>query len=292
MNLIEASVIERMGVSGLWELGFRGRGITVAVIDSGITLSPSFSGKIVCDMDFTGERHPRDDGYWHGTQVAECVHVVASEAEIANLRVVPSHSALTKNTVISAIQHCIDVYPQFRVINISLSFKRSGCPDNCPLCRKVDEAYRKGMLVMVAAGNEGPKVDTLTCPARANWATSNMATWTIGEKDFWKRIGRLRRFWYTHVTGEFGDQYGTSFSAGYWSGAAALLFSAFPKVDADTLRFAMLEVNEALRAEVGHHTTLKVERVYKYLVELRKWASIPGAVIEKNGALRPYLDPF
>jgi hypothetical protein len=94
------------------------------------------------------------------------------------------------------------------------------------------------------------------------------------------------------VTGAFGEQYGTSYSAAYSSGAAALLFSIFPKLDADTLRFAILEVDAALRTEVGHQTTLKVDRVYDYLLGLRNWASMPGVLFTKNGALRPYLEPF
>lgn len=290
MNAARLSVAKRMGIPPLWEISMRGKGVTVAVIDDGIAPDPLFAGKIVCDMDFTGEGRPRHKNNRHGTRVASCVTTIAEEASIANLRVVPEKTELTRECVIQALQHCIDVFPEYRIVNISLSFEPSGCPDQCPLCAKVDEAYRKGMLVIAAAGNKGPKPDTLTCPARSHWVIANMATETKSEKEYWEN-NKLKQFWHVNITGNFGKWYGTSYSAGYTSGAAALLLSAFPELDADTLRFAMIEVDWSLQKEAGHPTTLKFDQVYNYLLQLRKWASI-GVIFTKNGALHPFLHPF
>lgn len=287
---MSTSVVDRMAVSGLWELGFHGQGVTVAVIDTGMTPQSDFAPNIVEDLDFTGESRARDAANVHGTQVADCVHAVASQASIANLRVVPAKSVFTRESVIRAIRHCIEVYPKYRVLNISLSFNPAGCPDQCALCQAVDQAYAKGMLVVVAAGNTGPKPDTLTCPARARWAIANVATWTRAEAEYWEEHW-MRRMWYTHVTGDMGKRYGTSFSAGYTSGAAALLFSAFPELDADTLRFSMIHVAGQMRTEKGHETTLQFDRVHSHLLWMRQMVSV-GAMVTKPGALRPLVPSF
>ncbi len=47
MNAAQLSVAKRMGIPPLWEISLRGKGVTVAVIDDGMTPDPPFTGKIV-----------------------------------------------------------------------------------------------------------------------------------------------------------------------------------------------------------------------------------------------------
>lgn len=291
MTGLDPLIPDRMGLRFLWDKDLSGAGVSVAVLDSGITPDSEFSDNVIEDIDFTGEDRPRHKSYWHGTQVCQCIHWVAENANIGNLRVVPSHSALTRDNVIQALDYCISVYPKYRIVNISLSFIPDGCPDNCPLCNKINEAYVKGMMIVVAAGNRGPKPNTITCPALAHWALRNYATLTQSDIDYWKRHW-LKRLWEVHITGRFGKDYGTSYSAGYTSGSVALIFSGFPKVDADTVQWSISQIEQQLRSEVGHRTTMKFDRVYKNLEYYRDLASNSKMMITKNGALRPYLRPF
>jgi serine protease AprX len=61
------------GASQLVASGTDGRGINVAVIDTGIDNLPDFSGRLVGGVDLSGKSNPFRDTYGHGTFVAGLV---------------------------------------------------------------------------------------------------------------------------------------------------------------------------------------------------------------------------
>ena len=281
-------VLRRMEVDPLHEAGLSGEGVNIAVIDYGFLPDLGFDAKIAEEINFGGASAPRHGGGLHGSTVASCINLIAPNAGLGNLNVVDHRGQSDRSKIIAAVQHCIDVFPKYRVMNISLSVDPDGCPDVCDLCAAVDQAYHAGIYVVVAAGNTGPGPDTLTCPARAHWALASTATLPLAVNDYWE-THKLHRFWATQVTGAFKRSYGTSYSAGYLSGAAALHFEAFPKLSADTLRFAVTNVMQTMRE--GGAETLSEQRVRDYLLRLKNYADM-GVVFQKRGALRPLLEAF
>lgn len=231
-------VLRRMDVATLHVENIKGQGACVALLDSGVLPASEHISAIDEDIDFTGANAPRNSGAYHGETVAECIRLVAPDVRLANLRVIDHTGAVQREWVIAALQHCIDVFPKYRVANLSLSFKPQGCPDQCDLCRKVDEAFHRGIFIVAAAGNTGRKGAMRTCPALSPWAIASQATWSKAEAKYWETHPWLQKY-HVHVTGKYAKWYGTSFSAGYASGAAALHFSAFPKLTSAILHHAV-----------------------------------------------------
>ena len=58
------------GATKLAAAGDTGRGVTVAVMDTGIDNLPDFSGRLIGGVDLTGGNNPFQDSYGHGTFVA------------------------------------------------------------------------------------------------------------------------------------------------------------------------------------------------------------------------------
>ena len=123
--------------SPLWRIGVRGSGVTVAIIDSGINPEKLPANVVENAVDLTGHYDTRDAKqrvYQHGTTVARAVLVIAPDAKVANFKVVHEDD-LSVQTVCKAVEQCIDAYPKFKVVNISLAFPNKNCSPSNPSAR-------------------------------------------------------------------------------------------------------------------------------------------------------------
>lgn len=175
-----------------------GRGVRIAVLDTGVAYrsfgrfraSPDFAGtRFVAGHDFvTGSAIPLDrDRFGHGTHVtgtiAEAtdngvgVTGLAWGATIVPVRVLDSHGYGDATTIARGIRYA--VRHGARVINMSLEFattvRTSEIPD---ILRAIDDAHRRGVVVVASAGNEGEA--TVAYPARSSAALSVGATTSDG----------------------------------------------------------------------------------------------------------------
>ena len=162
------------------QYGWNGNGITVAVIDSGIMdthpdlQDGSGKSRVVYAETFNfSEGNDYFDRYGHGTHVAailggdasqsagsQYTHTfcgIAPKVRFVSLKVLDRQGAGTDSAVIAAIQRAIalkDTY-NIRVINLSLGRPVMESYSTDPLCQAVEQAWKAGIVVVVAAGNEG-----------------------------------------------------------------------------------------------------------------------------------------
>jgi len=164
-----------------WQSGWDGTGIGVAVIDSGITYHGDLYGttgsggtgklRIIYNQDFVGGG--TNDYYGHGEHVAGIIagsgldssystyarmfKGIAPNANLINLRVLDQNGQGTDSGVISAIQVAISLQGKYhiRVMNLSLGRQVFESYKQDPLCQAVEAAWKKGIVVVAAAGNYG-----------------------------------------------------------------------------------------------------------------------------------------
>jgi serine protease AprX len=175
--------IEPINAPSAWWQGYLGTGVGVAVIDSGInavddlSLNPllpvSRENRIVYSENFVTTENTTADLYGHGTHVAGLIagngadstgkhffrtfYGSAPNANLINLRVLDSTGAGTDSAVIAAIERAIALKTTYniRVINLSLGRPIFENYAQDPLCQAVEQAWQAGMVVVVAAGNDG-----------------------------------------------------------------------------------------------------------------------------------------
>lgn len=145
-----------MGAENFWKKGWTGRGIKVAIVDTGIDIHhPFLKDSIVGGYDpFNQSTAPEDyhDFHGHGTHVAGIVRQVAPEAQLLSVRVFPKDQSegesASYESITEGIYWAIDNGAQ--IINLSLG------GDNPPdSFKKVFEyAVSKGVLFAMASGNE------------------------------------------------------------------------------------------------------------------------------------------
>jgi len=157
-----------------------GTGVVVAVIDTGICYThPDLGGgigpghKVIGGFDFyNNDPDPMDDN-GHGTHVAGIIaadgglHGVAPGASLLAYKALGADGSGSMSLVAKAVDTATDPNgdgdTSDHVDIISMSLGGSGDPDD-PICRAVERATNAGVLVVVAAGNSGPSVDTVASP--------------------------------------------------------------------------------------------------------------------------------
>ena len=159
-------------------MGFTGKGINIAVIDSGIDRThPYIWNKIVggadciiLDENGVGcSEGVRDTDYFHGTMVAGIIAGskaerfpggVAPDANLYSLRAIDNNNAVHISAVIKAIQWAIDTHDDenpsnnIDIINMSLVWSEGPFTNPDELEQICAEAYEKGILLIAGSGNK------------------------------------------------------------------------------------------------------------------------------------------
>ena len=158
------------GAQEWWNAGYTGRGIDIAVIDSGVAPVHGLHkpNKLVHGPDLSLESQApnltRLDTYGHGTFIAGLIagkdHAyrgMAPGARIISLKVATADGGTDVSQVIAAIdwvvQHAHDPGLNIRVLNLSYgtNSRQSYLVD--PLAHAAEQAWKKGIVVVAAAGN-------------------------------------------------------------------------------------------------------------------------------------------
>jgi len=163
-----------------WKAGNLGKGVGVAVIDTGISEMPDFTGRLVHGPDLSGEG-TLVDTYGHGTVMAGIVGGsgaasagrtggaytgIAPEATLVGVKVAGANGAADVSTLLQAMHWVAAYRSQFniRVLNLSWGTPSTQDPAVDPLNYAVQRLWGQGIVVVVAAGNSGPSSGTIMKP--------------------------------------------------------------------------------------------------------------------------------
>lgn len=155
--------LDMISAQSMWKQSKKGAGIKIAVIDSGCDINHvSLKDSIAGVRNFTTEdnKNPRivTDRVGHGTHVAGIIAAnedknimsgVAPDADLYILKAIDKTGSGKLSWVINAINYAVEL--EVDIISMSL-----GMPESDPkLERAINNAVKKGISVVCAAGNEG-----------------------------------------------------------------------------------------------------------------------------------------
>jgi serine protease AprX len=163
------------GVQAWWNAGYTGKGIDVAVIDTGVSpvAGLNSSGKVINGPDLSVESQSPGlqylDTNGHGTFMAGLIagndgqaggyRGVAPDSRIVSLKVGVADGGVDVSQVIAAIdwvvQHRNDNGMNIRVINLSYGTNSTQPYQIDPLAFAVEQAWKAGIVVVAAGGNSG-----------------------------------------------------------------------------------------------------------------------------------------
>ena len=190
---------------GLNALPYGGRGVNVAIVDSGIDPTLDLAAKTAGFWDYTSRRGASPartyDDYGHGTHIAGLIASsglesllrlsgVAPDVRLYGFKVLDKDGRGRSSDVVRALEFIVanklsDAPDAFKidVINLSLGHPIYEPAETDPLVRAVEKAVHAGIVVVTAAGNVGstPEGDAgyagVTSPGNARSAI------TVGAAD-------------------------------------------------------------------------------------------------------------
>jgi serine protease AprX len=149
----------RLGTAG----GDAGAGVRVAVIDTGVARTPVLEANVVARVDLSPDADGQDR-YGHGSHMAGLVAGptgAAPRAGVVAVKVADWNGAVDVSTVIAALQWVVTHRHRYaiRVVNLSYGTDSTQPAAIDPLDLAVERAWDAGLLVVVAAGNNGANGD-------------------------------------------------------------------------------------------------------------------------------------
>ena len=157
--------------------GYTGKHVGVCVLDTGIFPHIDFTGRILAFQDFIGHRiRPYDDNS-HGTHVCGIIggdgrasegriRGIAPGCSLIVLKVLDRTGNGRKEDVLQAFRWILENkrYYGIRVVNISVGTTCRRAEDHRVLIAGVEQLWDAGLVVVAAAGNQGPKPGSVTAP--------------------------------------------------------------------------------------------------------------------------------
>ncbi|MGA3184931.1 MAG: S8 family serine peptidase [Candidatus Dormibacteria bacterium] len=188
------SVEQSLGVDQAWQDGYTGSGIGVALIDTGVNpvVGLDASGQIINGADLSFDNSSSSlrylDANGHGTFMAGIIAGrdpgatsgkyagdttdflgIAPDSHIVNVKVGSANGAVDVSQVLAAIDwvvmHRYDEGFNIRVLNLSFGTDSSQSYLLDPLAFAAEAAWREGIVVVAAVGNQGSGSTRLADPA-------------------------------------------------------------------------------------------------------------------------------
>ncbi|WP_448625253.1 S8 family serine peptidase [Geodermatophilus sp. URMC 64] len=187
------NIAQVVGAHASYTAGYTGKGIGVALIDTGVSEVPGLdTGNVWHGPDLSFDSQSPElahlDAYGHGTHLASVIAGrdqagtpasyldptrftgIAPDSTLVSLKVGAHDGAVDVSQVIAAIdwavEHRNDPGLNIRVINLSYGTDSSQDPAVDPLAFAVENAWKHGIVVVAAGGNDGSSTYSLANPAR------------------------------------------------------------------------------------------------------------------------------
>lgn len=246
--------VERVAADEAWKNGYTGKGVKVAVLDTGISTNHE-DLTVAGGASFLPYTYSYDDDHGHGTHVAGIIAAennsvgivgVAPNVHLYAVKVIDYNNIFYTSNLIKGIDWSIN--NGMDIINLSLS--TFDYVDNYALRNIIQVAYDNGLTIVGAAGNTGEdyRNDTINYPAKYPQVISVSATDIFDERPLFSSFGMRNDIaapgdyiFSTLPYNSYGTMSGTSMAAPHVAGVLALVKEKYPTYTNAQLKEALVD---------------------------------------------------
>jgi len=257
----------------------KGAGITVALMDSGIAQHPDLpNGKVLTRVDFVGDGSTLLDAAGHGTHLAGLIAAngqlqgVAPDARLVSVRVLGANGSGSLSSIVKGFDWVLWNAKKYsiKVLNLSWGAPQATTYHQDLLAALAESAWFSGITVVSSAGNTGLTTGAVTMPGADPFVVTagsfddqgTTSTYDDRPSDFssggqtldsfakpdvlapGRYVVSLRATGVTYPGGVVSPLYvrmtGTSASAAFVSGVAALVRAAHPEYTPTMVKGALV----------------------------------------------------
>ena len=166
----------------VYQNGYTGKGVRIALLDTGVQPRTGLSGRIYLFRDYIKYRRKIYDDNGHGTHIAGILcgeqnvrekgslkyqSGMAPGAELVVFKILDEHGKGSTDKAIRALDWILENHKRekIRILNFSMGYMPNGNPRiQKQLVEKLEQLWEEGVTVVTAAGNNGPEENTITIP--------------------------------------------------------------------------------------------------------------------------------
>ncbi|GAA3222655.1 S8 family peptidase [Actinocorallia longicatena] len=261
--------LKALGVTKSWAYS-KGTGVTVAVLDTGVDAGhPDLSGQVITGPDYTGHSTPKGSAYWarhgtamagiiagrgHGLARADGIMGVAPNSKILSIKVTWENNDparhkkqfldLNKNAMARGIRYAVD--HGAKVVNMSLGGGKTYYNGNAVEQEAIDYAVSKGVVLVASMGNDGSGQNRRNFPAAYRGVVAVGAVdaalkpWPDSNRhDYVSVAAPGVTIVTTAPRAQYANDTGTSASAAFVAGIAALIKARYPDLSSAQVKLAL-----------------------------------------------------
>lgn len=255
--------------------GYSGKDIGIAVFDTGIFPHEDFGDRIIGMKDYVNNKDILYDDNGHGTHVSGIIagngrasngkHTgVAPEAILYSVKILDENGVGSIQRAKNGVEHILSVKNKLgiRIINFSMGMgSKIPQKDKCVLLNMLEKAWDAGVVVVCAAGNNGPQAGSVTPPGNLR----KVITVGASDDDSVESSAGLKRSYsgrgptescivkpeiiapgtniisLANSPGQYTKKSGTSMATPFVTGCIAILLEKYPNMTPAQVKYRLYE---------------------------------------------------
>ena len=162
------NIRESVNANNVYKMGLSGKGIGIAILDTGVCMHKEIENNIAYFKDFINNRDKCYDDNGHGSHVVGLIAAdsfgIAPNASLIILKVLDENGRGNSEDIIKCLNWVLKKYSELniRILNFSIGFTPgAGFYEQKTILDLVEKLWDCGVVVVAAAGNDGPDSFTI-----------------------------------------------------------------------------------------------------------------------------------